>query len=81
MRKPFVTTTRALSADALTPPIHFPRATDRGLSALAMLAALPPGASLTTVDVKRWDAVEGTFLRDSDFAAGRLAQVVRDFGS
>ena len=55
--------------------------TDRGLSALAMLAALPPGASLTTVDVKRWDAVEGTFLRDSDFAAGRLAQVVRDFGS
>ena len=39
MRKPFVNTTRALSADALTPPIHFPRATDRGLSALAMLAA------------------------------------------
>ncbi len=43
MRKPFVTTTRALSAAALTPSIHFPRATDRGLSALAMLAALPLG--------------------------------------
>ncbi len=55
--------------------------TDRGLSALAMLAALSPGASLTTVDVKRWDAVEGTFLRDSDFAAGQLAQIVCDFGS
>ena len=55
--------------------------TGRGLSALAMLAALPPGASLTTVDVKRWDAVEGTFLRDSDFVDGRLAQVVCDFGS
>ena len=55
--------------------------TDRGLSALAMLGALPPGGSLTTVDVKRWNEVEGTFLRDSDFAAGRLAQIVRDFGS
>ena len=55
--------------------------TDRGLSALAMLGALPPGASLTTVDVKRWDDVEGTFLRDSDFAAGRLEQIVPDFGS
>ena len=55
--------------------------TDRGLSALALLAALPPGASLTTVDIKAWDDVEGTFLCDSDFVEGRLGQIVCDFGS
>ncbi len=55
--------------------------TGRGLSALAMLGTLPSGASLTTVDVKRWDDIKGTFLRGSDFAGGRLAQLVRDFGS
>ena len=55
--------------------------TDRGLSALAMLAALPPGASLTTVDIRPWDDVEGTFLCDSDFAEERLLQIVCDLGS
>ena len=55
--------------------------TDRGLSALAMLAALPPRASLTTVDIRAWDDVEGTFLCDSDFADERLLQIVCDLSS
>ena len=55
--------------------------TDRGLSALAMMAVLHPGASLTTVDITAWDRVEGTFLCGSDFTAGRLEQIVCDFGS
>lgn len=52
-----------------------------GLSALAMLSSLPEDSQLTTVDVIPWDKIPGTFLKESDFASGRLRQLVCDFAS
>ena len=49
-----------------------------GLSALAMLAALPPGAELVTVDVVPWNDIPGSYLRPSDFADGMLRQIICD---
>jgi hypothetical protein len=43
-----------------------------GLSALAMLPNLPANARLTSVDVIPWNRISGTFLKESDFADGRL---------
>jgi len=51
-----------------------------GLSALAMMAALPPGSELVTVDVIPWDRIPGSYLRPSDFGGGRLRQVICDLG-
>lgn len=51
-----------------------------GLSSLAMLSVLPANSRLTTVDVIPWNQISGTFLRESDFSDGRLAQLVCDFG-
>jgi len=49
-----------------------------GLSALAMLRYLPLDAQLTTFDITPWDKIPGTFLRSTDFASGKLNQVVCD---
>ena len=49
-----------------------------GLSSLAMLSHLSPGAQLTTFDIVPWDKIRGTFLRTADFAAGNLKQVICD---
>jgi len=54
--------------------------TYKGLSALAMVSALPLGSQLTTVDIVPWDKVPGTFLTSADFREGSLAQVVCDLG-
>ena len=51
-----------------------------GLSALAMIAALPPGSELVTVDIIPWDRIPGSYLRPSDFAEGMLRQIVCDLG-
>ena len=52
--------------------------TFKGLSALAMLAYLPPGARLTTFDLIPWDRIPGTFLRPLDFANGNFTQALCD---
>jgi len=51
-----------------------------GLSALAMLSALPSSAIVITVDVIPWHEILGTFLAESDFADGKLSQLVCDLG-
>jgi predicted O-methyltransferase YrrM len=51
-----------------------------GVSALAMLDELPPGARLTTFDLIRWREIPGTLLTERDFESGRLAQEVADLG-
>lgn len=48
-----------------------------GLSALAMLTALPEDGRITTFDIVPWDAVEGTALRRADFGP-RLVQHIGD---
>jgi predicted O-methyltransferase YrrM len=52
--------------------------TAAGLSALALLHALPADGTLTTFDVVPWAAVPAPALRPADFADGRLRQVVGD---
>jgi predicted O-methyltransferase YrrM len=49
-----------------------------GLSALAIRKGLPAGGKVVTFDVLPWDSFAGTCLRASDFADGRLEQVVGD---
>ena len=53
--------------------------TATGLSALTMLLELPKGGTLTTFDIVPWPKYfDGTVLRESDFADGRLKQVIDD---
>jgi predicted O-methyltransferase YrrM len=52
--------------------------TATGLSALAMLTQLPANGRLTTFDIVPWDRYPGSTLRETDFADGRLAQIVED---
>lgn len=49
-----------------------------GLSALGMLCYLPVDAQLTTFDIIPWDKIPGTFLTPTDFASGKLNQIVCD---
>lgn len=49
-----------------------------GLSSLAMKKYLPPNGRIVTFDVVPWKAIEGTHLRDEDFADGQLKQIVAD---
>lgn len=53
--------------------------TATGLSALTLLLELPAGGKVTTFDVVNWrQYIDGTVLTDSDFADGRLLQVIDD---
>jgi predicted O-methyltransferase YrrM len=47
-----------------------------GLSALAIKKSLPAGGRIVTFDVLSWDSFPVTCLRQSDFADGRLKQVL-----
>jgi predicted O-methyltransferase YrrM len=47
-----------------------------GLSALAMLTALPAASTITTFDIVPWADLGDTALRYDDFADGRLVQVL-----
>jgi predicted O-methyltransferase YrrM len=49
-----------------------------GLSALAILPALPTDGQLVTIDVIPWDKISGTFLKNFDFVGGKLTQIVCD---
>ena len=67
MRKPIVTTTRALSADALTPSIHFPRASDlakrrrvpsSGVTSDFDLVGVKKNTLLVFDDIRLWNMLE-----------------------
>jgi predicted O-methyltransferase YrrM len=61
--------------------------TASGLSALALLSALPPGSRLATFDIVPWDRTRTdawgghTLLRKDDFADGRLTPLVGDLSN
>jgi predicted O-methyltransferase YrrM len=52
-----------------------------GMSALAMLEALPADGQLTTFDLKPWREIANTWLTEGDFASGRLAQEIADISA
>ncbi len=52
--------------------------TYRGLGALALLAGLPDGGTVTTFDVQPYTSVATAVLTPSDFADGRMKQVLAD---
>ena len=53
--------------------------TATGLSAPTLLLELPKGGRVTTFDVVPWPKyVDGTVLKETDFADGRLVQVLDD---
>ena len=55
--------------------------THTGLSALAMLQHLGSGADIVTFDVAPWRSFGNSCLHETDFAPGRLSQVVGDLSS
>jgi predicted O-methyltransferase YrrM len=52
--------------------------TSSGLSAFGMLPHLPPGGRLVTFDLIPWNEFTDTVLTESEFADGRLEQVLGD---
>ena len=52
-----------------------------GMSALAMLEALPADGRLTTFDIQPWNGFAQTWLREADFASGRLTQEIADIAA
>lgn len=52
--------------------------TDTGLSALTIKKFLPADGRIVTFDLRPWRSVEGTDLREDDFADGRLEQKLVD---
>ncbi len=52
-----------------------------GLSALAILSELAPGAKLTTYDIVPWNQIPETALRQDDFASGQLEQRIGDLAN
>ena len=52
-----------------------------GMSAVALLEALPPDGQLTTFDIKPWRAFPETWLTEDDFASGRLVQEIADIAA
>lgn len=49
-----------------------------GLSALAILSALPAGSRLITYDLIPWEKIPDSALRPGDFASGQLEQRIGD---
>jgi predicted O-methyltransferase YrrM len=52
-----------------------------GLSALCMLAGLPPKSNLTTIDIVPWSEIDSTVILSSDFDDGRFQQVLGDLSN
>jgi predicted O-methyltransferase YrrM len=55
--------------------------TATGLSALALLAGVPPAGRVVTFDLVAWNEYPGTVLRGEDFADGRLTQHLDDLST
>lgn len=64
----------------LKPQLVIEVGTYTGMSALAMLPYLPENGRLITFDLVPWNQVPGTLLNESDFAGGRLQQVLGNLG-
>jgi hypothetical protein len=62
----------------LAPKVVIEVGTDTGLSALTMKKYLPADGRVVTFDLRPWRSVEGTDLREDDFADGRLEQRLAD---
>ncbi len=52
-----------------------------GMSALALAEALPADGQLTTFDIKPWREFPDTWLREEDFANGRIVQEIADIAA
>lgn len=50
----------------------------QGLGALTLARNLSPGGTVHTFDVVPWREVPGSILRDTDFADGRIVQILDD---
>jgi len=62
----------------LQPQVVIEIGTYTGLSALSMKTTLPPSSRLVTFDITAWQSVPKALLNASDFADGRLSQIVDD---
>jgi predicted O-methyltransferase YrrM len=73
---------RLLSAllDVTQPKLVIEIGTYSGLSSLAMLPCLGPGAELVTFDLISWEKIDGTWLAPSDFQRYNFQQVIGDLG-
>lgn len=67
--------------DVLRPNVVVEIGTFTGLSALAIMSALPPDSRLITFDLVPWHEFPDTALRQSDFVDGRLEQRIGDLAS
>ena len=52
-----------------------------GMGTLALLQGLQPGGKLVTFDLLPWKGFEQTWLAESDFADGRVTQVLADISA
>jgi hypothetical protein len=52
-----------------------------GMGTLALAQELQPSGTLTTFDLLAWDSFPDTWLTPSDFAAGRVRQVLHDISA
>lgn len=52
-----------------------------GMGTLALAQELQPSSTLTTFDLLAWDSFADTWLAPSDFAAGRVRQVLHDIST
>ncbi len=64
--------------DELKPKTVVEIGTASGLSALAMLKYLPQDAKLYTFDILEWDKYPETHFLPTDFADGRMHQIIGD---
>jgi predicted O-methyltransferase YrrM len=62
----------------LRPTIVWEFGTDTGMSTVALLESLIPGAKIYTVDIDSWESKQRAWLLDEDFNSGKVSQVVSD---
>jgi predicted O-methyltransferase YrrM len=55
--------------------------TSTGMGTLAISQALPPEGRVTTFDIVPWVEFKQTWLKDADFAGGRIVQAVADIAT
>ena len=63
---------------ALKPKTIIEIGTATGLSALSMKSALPANGKIYTFDLVGWESYEGAYLKEEDFADGKLTQYTDD---
>ncbi|KIQ22917.1 methyltransferase [Variovorax paradoxus] len=66
---------------SLNPKTVIEIGTFTGMGTLALAQELQPSGTLTTFDLLAWDSFSDTWLAPSDFAAGRVRQVLHDISA